>query len=227
MSVVGIGIIAGFFFLGYIIGLYEGRWKHGKKLKALQEELAAARDKARQEQEKAAALREENQALKKHPQFALSLEETSSGIQVSLDGKVLQPQAMTDMQHKRLLSVLAALTPYIKRQQASAAPPKLSASRPPTLSSARRVTVQPQPAVLAETDDMPPGLSIVQQIDYILQKKIKGTALASMGIRLSGSMDGGVIVWVGMNRYEGVGAVPDPTVKAVIQEAIAEWEQLH
>ena len=39
------------------------------------------------------------------------------------------------------------------------------------------------------------------------------------------SPSGGVIVFVGVNKYEGVEDVPNEDVKAAIRAAIAEWEQ--
>ena len=44
------------------------------------------------------------------------------------------------------------------------------------------------------------------------------------GIRLQESPEGGVLVWVGFNKYEGVENVPDDQIKAVIRAAITEWE---
>ncbi len=65
---------------------------------------------------------------------------------------------------------------------------------------------------------------MVGQIDAILQTKLIGTPLATRGIRLVESAQGGAMVVVGLNRYEGVGEVPEPEVQAVIRAAIAEWE---
>jgi hypothetical protein len=42
---------------------------------------------------------------------------------------------------------------------------------------------------------------------------------------LEESPGGGVSVVVGINRYAGLGEVPDPDVQAAIRAAIAEWER--
>ena len=66
---------------------------------------------------------------------------------------------------------------------------------------------------------------MVVQIDTILQARLQGTPLSSLGIRLAESLNGGAIVFVGKQSYAGVADVPDPQVQAAIREAIAEWEK--
>ena len=65
---------------------------------------------------------------------------------------------------------------------------------------------------------------MVTQIDSILQARINGTPLQNAGISLRESPEGGVQVWVGMEKFQGVDAVPDEEIKAAIKAAIAEWE---
>jgi hypothetical protein len=64
----------------------------------------------------------------------------------------------------------------------------------------------------------------VAQIDSILQAQLAGTPLGERGIRLQESPEGGVIVWVGLNKYQGVDDVPDDQIKAAIRAAINTWE---
>jgi len=68
-------------------------------------------------------------------------------------------------------------------------------------------------------------LSIVEQIDEILQARLSGTPLAERAIRLQPSPEGGVIVWVGLQKFAGVEEVADPDVQAIIRAATAEWEK--
>ncbi len=65
---------------------------------------------------------------------------------------------------------------------------------------------------------------MVAQIDEILQAHLDGTPLGERGIFLAQSPQGGVYVYVGLTRYDGVEDVPDPEVKAAIRAAIKEWE---
>ena len=65
---------------------------------------------------------------------------------------------------------------------------------------------------------------MVGQIDAILQTRIAGTPLGERGIRLMDSGQGGAAIYIGLQRYPGLGDVPDPEVQAAIKAAIAEWE---
>ena len=70
---------------------------------------------------------------------------------------------------------------------------------------------------------LPP--SMVGQIDEILQTHLASSPLANRAIRLMESPEGGVVVMVGLNKYNSVSEVPDPQVQAMIRAAIAEWEK--
>ena len=50
-----------------------------------------------------------------------------------------------------------------------------------------------------------------------------GKKIAVNGIDIA-VPEGGVVVMVGLTKYNGVGEVPDPQVQAMIRAAIAEWE---
>jgi hypothetical protein len=65
--------------------------------------------------------------------------------------------------------------------------------------------------------------SLAVQVDEILQEKLKGTPLATRGIKLMETEDQGVAVMVGLDRYENVAAVPDEEIRTVIQSAVNEW----
>jgi hypothetical protein len=69
------------------------------------------------------------------------------------------------------------------------------------------------------------SLSIVQQIDTVLQERMINTALAKRGIRLQESIQGGAEVYVGLQKFDSVDDVPDEVIKTAIRAAIAEWEK--
>lgn len=51
------------------------------------------------------------------------------------------------------------------------------------------------------------------------------TKFAKAGIRLQESLQGGVQVYVGLQKYATIDDVPDEQIKSEIRAAIAEWEQ--
>ena len=69
------------------------------------------------------------------------------------------------------------------------------------------------------------GTSLVALIDEVLQAKILNSPNINKMIRLEDGPLGEVIVCVGSQRYNGVNAVPDPEIREIIQEAIADWEK--
>jgi hypothetical protein len=65
--------------------------------------------------------------------------------------------------------------------------------------------------------------TLAEQVDEILQEKLAESPLRDKGIRLIDTLDRGLVVLVGLEKYDGVDAVPDEQVKAVLREAVDEW----
>jgi hypothetical protein len=109
-------------------------------------------------------------------------------------------------------------SPPAESKPVSPKPEPLSPQPPASSAAARPGT--------AAKEDRPaaPANSIVGQIDSILQARLTGTSLEGRGIFLSQSPEGGVTVYVGLTRYNGIDDVPDPEIKAAIRAAISEWE---
>jgi hypothetical protein len=93
--------------------------------------------------------------------------------------------------------------------------------------AAARGTPPPPPAqkIKDEPAALPTSKSIVSQIEDILQDMIAGTPLEKRDVHLVEDPTHGVVVKVGLERYEGIDSVPDPEVKKVIQAAVQEWEK--
>lgn len=79
-------------------------------------------------------------------------------------------------------------------------------------------------AAQAELDKSIRAMSIVNQIDTVLQARLVGTPLEKAGIRLQESPEGGVEVIVGIETFPTVDDVRDAVIKREIRAAIAEWE---
>ncbi|MEJ2597569.1 MAG: hypothetical protein P8Z00_04510 [Anaerolineales bacterium] len=67
--------------------------------------------------------------------------------------------------------------------------------------------------------------SIVAQVDEILQEKLEDTPLSSRGILMKDSLDGGVLVQVGLQQYSSINDVPDPEIRQLLKESVEEWER--
>jgi len=67
--------------------------------------------------------------------------------------------------------------------------------------------------------------SIVEQIDEILQDKLMTSPLRNRGIRLMELPAKGMVVFVGLERFENIGEIPDEDIQDIIRESVAEWEE--
>jgi hypothetical protein len=125
----------------------------------------------------------------------------------------------------RLQSRSAQATPSDQPPSAPAADIRPVAPTPPA-PPATPPPAAPKSGTIAK-DDRPaaPAGSMVSQIDTILQSRLVGTPLEERGVFLTQSPEGGVNVYIGLTRYNGIDDVLDPEIKAAIRAAIAEWEQ--
>jgi hypothetical protein len=157
---------------------------------------------------------------------------------LDLDGQRVDTDPISVPDRKRLLALVTVMRPWIEGRPAAPSPaPAQSATPASTPSATPRPMTPPTPApapaptgksvpAAKKKDEKPVApTSIVGQIDEILQARLANTPLAAQGIRLTESPEGAVIVWVGLQKFAGVGEVTDPKVQAIIHAAIAEWEK--
>ena len=69
-------------------------------------------------------------------------------------------------------------------------------------------------------------LTIVEQINDILTEVVANSPESKRGIRLMDDGHQGVLVWVGLEKFNGVDQVPYPEVQQLIRTAVARWEDL-
>jgi hypothetical protein len=150
------------------------------------------------------------------------------------------PQHLDAIQRQKLESVGRELMAWLGVSETSTAqaaekqegggPQERTIATPPEVQAVepgwRPDTAPLLPIVPAVKDTKPAKpLSIVEQVDEILQEIVAGTPLATRMIRLVEDPKSGVVVWVGLEHYNGVDTVPDPDIKAILRKAGAEWER--
>ena len=84
------------------------------------------------------------------------------------------------------------------------------------------------PAAVVSSVDLPEvdlsHKSIVEQINDILQVKLQTSPLRERGISLTQTIDGGMAIYVGIEKYDSIDTVPDKDVEAIIRASVKEWE---
>lgn len=214
----------------YLIGYYEGR-STGYK-----------RRKREEEQEK---LQNPPKPVTVDDPGILRIKNEDGNLTLDLDGARLDTSALSPAHRNRLVELLTLMRPWLKDESMPAKATQTSSlpSQPTPFdqTQGRPVSVPPAPPPLrpvppvqptaltgsSATKDRPttPANSIVGQIDSILQAHIVGTPLEERGVFLAQSPQGGVMVYIGLNKYAGIDEVPDEEIKSAIRAAIAEWEK--
>lgn len=244
-----VGLIA--LLAGWAIGFFDSKMRADKKIKQAEEKAELAIRQAKGEAERAVltaqaarAAAEAKPTLPGTTLLRLWLDSNERPA-LDLDGQRVDTAPISEPNRKRLLTLITIMRPWIegKPTAASPAPARAPAAAPPPPSttppaSARTPLAAPpppsatppaplvRPAAVGKKEEPPSApLSIVGQIDEILQARLANTALANRAIRLTESPEGTVIVWVGLQKFADVSEVPDPDVQAIIRAAIAEWEK--
>ena len=219
--------------LGWVIGFFDSNQRTSKKIKAAETNaeiaIKEAQDKAANAESRLALLPamvpEDNNSL-------LRLKREDEGIALELDGQKVSTSNLSAEQKKRLIGLITLMRPWLE-----GAPAQQAMSRPAApVTLARTIQTPPEPAPVASSPlipeskpdpkkPAPPPLSIVEQINSILQSRMMNTPLARMDIRLHESHEGGVEVMVGLKKYDTVDDVPDANIKSAIRSAIEEWEK--
>ena len=170
------------------------------------------------------------------------IQETDPGIlrikkdkTIEMDGAQLAGP-LTPEKKKRLIEIVTYLRPWIEGGSAAQAvatvpPPPLQTQPSPVPAAAVNPTVTPVSFIAPGAPKKPKNpeeefkkLSIVQQIDTVLQRRITGSTLEKTGVSLKESPQGGLEVHIGNDKYETLDDVPDGEIKTAIRAAIAEWE---
>jgi predicted lipid-binding transport protein (Tim44 family) len=229
--------------IGWAIGFFDSKMRADKKIRQAEERSELAVQQAKGEAERAAlaaqaarAAAEAKPSLPGTSLLRLWLD-SSDRPALDLDGQRVDTDPISVSDRKRLLALITVMRPWIEGRPAAPAPaptpapstpatprPTAASAPVPAAASAPAPAAKPVPPAVKEEKPAAP-VSIVGQIDEILQARLAVSPLANRAIRLTESPEGTVIVWVGLQKFMGVGEVTDPEVQAVIRAAITEWEK--
>jgi hypothetical protein len=237
---VSIGLIIGII-IGWVIGFFDSNSRTSKKITAAEANAEIKVKEAERKLAEALQNPQPSQTLQDDPGF-LRLKKDDGRFTVEMDGALITGE-LTPNKRKRLIELVTVFRPLLEGGQLSPAAPQPAApiqtepttplQTQPVPDAARgavpppvQPSIQPLPAVKKpEVEKNISSLSIVQQIDTVLQAHLVDTPLAKRGIRLQESIQGGVEVYVGLQKFHAVDDVPDEEIKTVIRAAIAEWEK--
>jgi len=210
-------IILFVFLFGYVIGLIEMHLRRRKKINELADAL-------REERAKDASV--ENLPPSETPVPSISnlrLWTDSNRItKLELDNlPVDTPASATPEQRQRLGSLLNQLRPWIESVPAAAATSEVK----PRPVDAAVLPVKKEKPDSEEVKPVPVLKSIVEQIDDVLQAVLLNSQFKDRDIHLAEGPVGIVLVKDGLKKYEGIDAVPDSKIRALIRQAVAEWEK--
>lgn len=235
-------IIVAVFFIGAFLGNFTSGVELKKKLEEAHARTESVILQARADAERAAARVAQAEKLIASPPASPPPGKTLLRLwldaaerpALDLDGQSVDTMRISEPHQKRLISLLNVMRPWIEGKPSVAAP--VPAPQPVTSAPVMQVPPPviksifssfPTPSLLPGKKEEPPAapISIVSQIDEILQARLATSPLAERGIKLLESPDGGVIVLIGSQKFEGVGEVTDPEVQVFIRATITEWEK--
>lgn len=229
--------------IGWVIGFFDSNRNSSKKIKQAEAsaEIAIndAKEKIAQAEAKLASIAADPVTV--DDPGLMRIKNENGALTLDLDGARVNTSSLLPEQRKRLIEMLNVMRPWLENKPAPVTPPPPAQPKPaadsrqiPPVQTAaspapQPVSVKPAPAPIPvpAKDKAPaaPPTTMVGQINAILQSRIVNTRLAEQGVTMIESPTGGVYVYVGLKKFEGIDSVPDEEVKTAIRAAIAEWER--
>lgn len=223
-----IGLLVGTF-AGWVIGFFDANNRTAQKIKTAEVnaeiKMQEAELKIRKADEQIAPASPPSESIQDDPAL-LRIKNKDGRILLEIDGAPVTG-ALSPDKKKRLIELITFFRPWLEGGGTSpqpAAPPQILSPVP--ASSVQEPVSRPlQPVKKPEAEKNIRSLSIVQQIDTVLQARLVDTPLDKKGVRLQESPEGAVEVYVGLQKFHSVDDVPDEIIKAIIRAAIEEWEE--
>jgi hypothetical protein len=220
--------------IGWVIGFLDSNLRTSNKIKSAESKAQLAISEAEKKIAAAQAGVRPGTPSSIDAAGLLRLKNVDGLPSLEMDGTLLNVKTVTAEQKRRLIELLSSIRPWVEGgqplQPVSKPAPPVSAQPGPlpiqrATPSNNPILTQPLPATKSVEEKDFKSLSIVLQIDSVLQTRLLDSPLSNRGIRLTESSTGGVEVNVGNQKYGSVDDVPDQQIKMAIRAAIAEWEQ--
>ena len=217
-----IGILVVVWLVGYLLGLAETAIKN--EMKKDKEEDVVEPDDIFVEDE---ILPQEENSLE--PEILTIFKRVSGALKIRLEGEMIEYMGdITPEERKKLLDIVISLRPWlegakvVEPTQPLPADVKISEIKPVKTKTPEQIALELE----AELEDASfASLTMVEQIDRILKKKLVGHPLEQRGISLRTALNGSLLVQVGLEEYEWIDEIPDKDIQAIIRESIADWEK--
>jgi hypothetical protein len=211
--------------VGWFIGFLDSNMRSAKKIRAAEENAQALIGEA---EKKIAQLEQKytDAPVVQDDPGLLRLKRNNGRFILEMDG-VPVPMELTQDMRKRLIELITVFRLWLDPVKSSPTPTPTPPA-PVRVAVPNPAPVSPPPATQVkkpEPEKSIASLSIVQQIDFILQERLMNSPMSRRGVRLQESIQGGVEVYVGLQKFDAVDDVPDEEIKSAIRSAIAEWEK--
>lgn len=208
--------------VGYVLGLAERAVKNKVKVKKSEEEikfLKAQVDSFQPVQEIS------------EPTSLSVFERENGALELRLDGEMLEHKSDLDsVKRARLLKLVIALRPWLDavKTEKKPVPPSITSTTAQSVVSRPMTSplgIKESPVAERVSKDLSYAhLNIAEQIDRILQEKLEGHPLEKRGISLHTAPSGGLLIRIGLNKYETIEKIPDKDIQQIIFEARDEWK---
>lgn len=156
---------------------------------------------------------------------------------VDIDGATFTGlKQMQSEQRARLETCYGQLKRFLGIQDSALPPIPIKTEQIPQIESLPSITTEVKPVEMllplgrGRTDQKNANptpikpLSIVMEIDSILQEIIAGTPLAERGLKLVETPTHTISVWIDKERYQGIDDVPDQNIQGIIRASVKQWE---